>query len=140
LAAREAGVATVSVYVRPGTDGDENAQAVDRVAEPIVENDQCQALTDAQRAKGIQQAHVITTIFGQPVKHRDMGRQAWIQASIAAAVPADYSDMLALLTETVASNDGSRPTNDVEHVTGVPPTSFADFVRRTTHQFGRAQK
>jgi hypothetical protein len=43
--------------------------------------------------------------------------------------------MLALLTETVASDHYSRPTDDVEHVTGIPATNFADFVRRTDQQF-----
>ena len=41
--------------MRHVTDGDEQAQAVERVAEQIVENDQRQALTDAQRVRGIQQ-------------------------------------------------------------------------------------
>ena len=85
-------------------------------------------------------AHLITTITGQPVKHHDIDRQAWIQASVAAGVPADYSDMLALLTETVASGHGSRPNNDVEKVTGVPATSFANFVRRTSHQWTAAHQ
>ena len=56
LAAREAGLSTVPVYVRPASDdGDEKAQVAQRVAEQIVENDQRRALTDAQRARGIQQ-------------------------------------------------------------------------------------
>ena len=57
LAARECGLATIPVYVRRVTDGegDEKAQAVERVAEQIVENDQRQALADAQRVRGIQQ-------------------------------------------------------------------------------------
>jgi ParB family chromosome partitioning protein len=55
LAAREAGLATVPVYVRAATGGDENAQLVERVAEQIVENDHRSDLTDAQRARGIQQ-------------------------------------------------------------------------------------
>jgi hypothetical protein len=38
--------------------------------------------------------------------------------------------MLRFLTETVASGAGSTPNNDVEKVTGAPPTSFADFARR----------
>jgi uncharacterized protein YbjT (DUF2867 family) len=83
-------------------------------------------------------AHVISTITGRPVKHRDIDRKAWIQASIAAGLPADYSAMLALLTETVASGQGSQPNNDVERVTGVPATSFADFAQRTAQQFAAA--
>jgi hypothetical protein len=33
-------------------------------------------------------------------------------------LPADYGDMLPLVTETFAFGHGSRPTDDVEHVTG----------------------
>ena len=55
LAARQAGLATVPVYVRPASEGDEKAQVVERVSQQIVENDQRKALTDAQRVKGIQQ-------------------------------------------------------------------------------------
>jgi hypothetical protein len=40
-------------------------------------------------------AHATITISGQPVKHRDVDGLAWIQATIAAGVPADYGDMLA---------------------------------------------
>lgn len=55
LAAREAGLSVVPVYVRTPNAGDEKAQLVERVAEQIVENDQRRELTNVQRAKGIQQ-------------------------------------------------------------------------------------
>jgi ParB family chromosome partitioning protein len=55
LAAREAGLPTVPVYVRAATAADENSQLIERVAEQIVENDHRSDLTDAQRARGIQQ-------------------------------------------------------------------------------------
>jgi hypothetical protein len=48
-----------------------------------------------------------------------------------AAVADEYSEMLRMLTETVAPGHGSRPNSDVLRVTGVPPISFADFARRT---------
>ncbi|HEY3691530.1 MAG TPA: hypothetical protein VGL46_14755 [Pseudonocardiaceae bacterium] len=80
-------------------------------------------------------AHAITTITGQPVKHQDTDRETWVQSSIAAGVPADYTDMLRLLTETIAAGHGSRPNTAVESVTGAPPTSFADFVRHSTNHW-----
>jgi ParB family transcriptional regulator, chromosome partitioning protein len=55
LAAREAGLSTVPVYVRPASAGDERAQLVERVSEQIVENDQRRQITDAQRVRGIRQ-------------------------------------------------------------------------------------
>jgi uncharacterized protein YbjT (DUF2867 family) len=76
-------------------------------------------------------ADVITDVIGQPAKHNDTDRNAWIDATLAAGVPAAYGEMLRMLTETVASGHGSRPNNDVQSVTGAPPISFADFARRT---------
>jgi uncharacterized protein YbjT (DUF2867 family) len=111
------------------------AVAAATLADPEAHAGAQYALTGPEAMTVADAAHVITTITGRPVKHRDIDRQTWIQASIAAGIPADYSGMLALLTETVASGHGSRPTNDVERVTGASPTSFADFVRRTAHQF-----
>lgn len=56
LAAREAGLASVPVYVRTATAGeDDKAQLVERVSEQIVENDQRAQLTELQRTRGIQQ-------------------------------------------------------------------------------------
>jgi ParB family chromosome partitioning protein len=55
LAAREAGLSSVPVYVRPLVGGDNTAHLLDRVSEQIVENDQRRTLSDAQRARGIQQ-------------------------------------------------------------------------------------
>jgi uncharacterized protein YbjT (DUF2867 family) len=66
------------------------------------------------------------------------GAEAFVDADDIAAVaaatlasPAAYSEVLRVLAETVASGDGSRPNNDVENVTRRPPSSFADFARRT---------
>jgi ParB family chromosome partitioning protein len=55
LVAREAGLSTVPVYVRPASVSDERAQLVERVSEQIVENDQRRQITDAHRVRGIQQ-------------------------------------------------------------------------------------
>ena len=68
---------------------------------------------------------------GRPVRHVDIDRRAWVDSVIASGVPAEYGEMLQMLTETIASGRGSRPNDDVETVTGAPPTSFTDFARRT---------
>lgn len=52
LAARQAGLATVPVYLRTLATGD---QTVERVSQQIVENDHRDDLIDADRARGIQQ-------------------------------------------------------------------------------------
>jgi uncharacterized protein YbjT (DUF2867 family) len=85
-----------------------------------------EALTVADVAK------VIGDVLGRPVKHNDIDREAWISGAVASGfVPAEYGEMLRWLTGTIASGDGSRPTEDVRKVTGVPPTSVADFAKRS---------
>ena len=82
-------------------------------------------------------ADIIADVTGQPTKHNDIDRQAWVDGTVAAGVPADYGQTLRTLTETVASGHGSRPNRDVQNVTRVPPASFADFARRTAHAWAR---
>jgi hypothetical protein len=50
---------------------------------------------------------------------------------IASGVPAEYGEMLQILTESIACGRGSRPNGDVEKVTGAPPRNFTDFAERT---------
>ena len=73
-------------------------------------------------------------MLGRSVKHNDIDRETWISGAVAAGlVPAAYGEMLRWLTRTVESGNGSRPTDDVLNVTGVPPTTFAEFARRSAH-------
>lgn len=55
LAAREAGLTSVPVYVMPHAAVDSTDETVQRVIHQIVTNDHVHGLTDAQRARGIQQ-------------------------------------------------------------------------------------
>ncbi len=82
-------------------------------------------------------ADVIAGVTGQPAKHNDIDRDAWIDGSVAAGVPVEYGEMLRMLTETIASGHGARPNDDVQNVTGVPPISFADFARRTAQAWAQ---
>jgi ParB family transcriptional regulator, chromosome partitioning protein len=55
LAAREVGLATVPVFVLASSAADASEETIERIEHQIVTNDQKQDLTDAQRARGIQQ-------------------------------------------------------------------------------------
>jgi ParB family chromosome partitioning protein len=55
MAARKAGLSTVPVYVLAATAADTAAETIDRIVHQIVTNDQKQDLSNAQRARGIQQ-------------------------------------------------------------------------------------
>ena len=84
-----------------------------------------EALTIAEAAK------IISDTSGQVIDYHDIDRDAWIAGAVAGGVPAEYGAVLSALTETIASGHGSRPSNDIEKATGAPPTTFADFARRT---------
>jgi hypothetical protein len=85
-------------------------------------------------------ADVIADVIGQQAKHNDTDRNAWIEGTVAAGVPAAYGEMLRTLTETIASGHGSRPNNDAYNVTGRPPISFADFARRTAQAWAQKNR
>lgn len=55
LAARELGLTTVPVYVLPSSAADASEETIERIVHQIVTNDQVKAITEAQRARGIQQ-------------------------------------------------------------------------------------
>ncbi|MFE3260374.1 NAD(P)H-binding protein [Nocardia sp. NPDC059091] len=76
-------------------------------------------------------AAIISRVSGTTVTHLDIDRDEWIAAAIAGGIPDEYASVLRMLTETIASGHGSRPTGDVEKVTGSAPTDFTDFAHRT---------
>jgi uncharacterized protein YbjT (DUF2867 family) len=88
------------------------------------------ALTGPQALTFDDVAAIIAAVSGRPVGYKDIDQDAWISGAIAAGVPADYAVMLRWLTGAIIGGDGSRPTGDVETVTGRPPASFEAFARR----------
>ena len=55
VAACKVGLTTVPVYILAATAADTAAETIDRIVHQIVTNDQKRDLSDAQRARGIQQ-------------------------------------------------------------------------------------
>jgi uncharacterized protein YbjT (DUF2867 family) len=112
--------------------GDIAAVATETLANPEAHAGAQYAPTGPEALTVADVATIIGEVLGRPVRHNDVDREAWISGAVAAGlVPAAYGDMLRWLTGTVASGNGSRPTDDVRKVTGVPPTTFAEFARRT---------
>ena len=86
--------------------------------------DQVSAFLDQAEAVG---ARHVTYLL----EYTDIDRGEWVAGAVAGGVPAEYGAVLSVLTETIASGRGSRPSNDIEKAASVPPASFADFARRT---------
>ena len=98
---REVGLATVPVYVVPASAGDEAAEAVERIVHQIVTNDQKADLTDAQRARGIQQMIDVGLSVSKVAKKlsvsRDTVKAATAAAGSTAAMDALNSEQLSLV-------------------------------------------
>jgi uncharacterized protein YbjT (DUF2867 family) len=107
------------------------AVGAETLASPDAHAGAAYALTGPKAITVSAAAEIIADVTGKPMKHSDIDRDLWIQGVVAAGVPAGYGEMLRTLTETMASGMGSRPNDNVEKLTGVPPTRFADFARRT---------
>jgi uncharacterized protein YbjT (DUF2867 family) len=107
------------------------AVAAATLADPAAHAGAQYAPTGPEALTVAEAAALIGDAIGQPVRHVDIDRDAWVDGMLALGVPAEYGAMLRLLSETVASGRGSQPNGDVQQVTGTPAISFADFARRT---------
>jgi ParB family chromosome partitioning protein len=105
LAAREAGLASVPVYVLPYSAADASQDAVDRIVHQIVTNDQKHDLTDAQRARGIQQmidaGMSVTKVAKKLSVHKNTVKAAEVAAKSSTAMDILASGQLSL-TEAAA--------------------------------------
>jgi uncharacterized protein YbjT (DUF2867 family) len=112
--------------------GDIAAVAAETLANPEVHAGAQYAPTGPEALTVADVATILGEVIGQPVRHNDIDREAWISGAVTAGfVPTAFGEMLRWITGTVASGNGSRPTDDVQKVTGARPTSFADFARRS---------
>ncbi len=107
------------------------AVAAATLADPDAHAGAQYALTGPEALTLADAATIISQVTGQTIAHVDLDRDEWVAGAVADGVPAEYGAVLRMLTETIASGHGSRPNSDVEKATGVAPTSFADFARRT---------
>jgi ParB family chromosome partitioning protein len=143
LAAREAGLTSVPVYIRLAGDGDDKAQLVERVSEQIVENDQRRELTGAQRAKGIQQmldAGVSVTKVARSLSvPKDTVKAAGAVGNSQAAMEALASDQLSLAEAAVLAEFDDMP-EALEQLVRVAGTgSFNYTVERLRNQQASAR-
>jgi ParB family chromosome partitioning protein len=118
LGAREVGLTSVPVYVLPANASDETAEAVERIVHQIVTNDQKADLTDAQRARGIQQMIDAGLSSSKVAKRLSMSRDtvkaATTAAGSAAAMDALNSGQLSLI-EAAALTEFEDAGPDVLH-------------------------
>ena len=146
LAARDAGLPTVPVYVRVASEGDDAAQLVERVSEQIVENDQRRELTTSQRAKGIQQmldAGVSVTKVSKALSvDKSTVKAAGTAGKSQAAMEALASNQMSL-TEAAALAEFDDMPNALEtlvRVAGTPSFNYAVERLRNEQASAKAER
>ncbi|WP_276823297.1 ParB/RepB/Spo0J family partition protein [Mycolicibacterium mageritense] len=129
LAAREVGLSSVPVFVLPSTAADASEETVDRIVHQIVTNDQKTDLTDAQRARGIQQmldAGVSVTKVAKKLSvGKDTVKAAGAAAQSSAAMDALNDGQLSL-TEAAALAEFADMPGAVKRLTAVAGTGRFD--------------
>jgi ParB family chromosome partitioning protein len=131
LAAREAGLTSVPVYVRPLAEGDDTTRLVGRVTEQIVENAHRDDVTEAERAHGIQQlldAGVSVTKVAKKlsVKKDTVKAVETVGKSDAAKAALDTGQLS--LTEAAALTEFENLPGALDRLTSAAGTSRFDHV------------
>ncbi|MFJ3307267.1 NmrA family NAD(P)-binding protein [Streptomyces sp. NPDC086549] len=109
------------------------AVAAKTLMDPVAHAGTTYTLTGPQALTFREAADTIASVSGRPVFYHDIDQEAWINGALAAGAPADYAVMLHWLTSAIISANGSKPTDDIETVTGRPPTAFREFAERSAH-------
>ena len=107
------------------------AVAAATLAQPAQHAGRAYAPTGPQALTFKEAAALLSGATGRQISYRDVARDAWIAEMIQAGVPAEYGEVLRMLTETIASGRGAPTNGDVLAATGVEPTRFADFAAQT---------
>ncbi|MCO5978730.1 NmrA family NAD(P)-binding protein [Ideonella oryzae] len=107
------------------------AVAAETLAHPERHTGRAYAPTGPEALTFEEAARQLSVAAGRRITYRDMDREAWITAMVQAGVPAEYGEVLRMLTETVAAGRGARPNDDVQQVTSRSPIRFADFAAET---------
>ena len=127
MAARKAGLSTVPVYVLAATAADTAAETIDRIVHQIVTNDQKQDLSNAQRARGIQQM-IDAGLTAQKVAKKlsvakDTVKAAEAAAKSRVALEALESQQITLTEAAVLTEfeqDGAEAVDRLVAVAGTP--------------------
>ncbi|WP_396932602.1 ParB/RepB/Spo0J family partition protein [Mycolicibacterium sp.] len=130
LAARELGLASVPVYVLPSSAADASEETIERIVHQIVTNDQVKAITEAQRARGIQQmlnAGVSQTKVAKKLSvKRDTVKAAAAAGKSSAAMSALDTGQLSL-EEAAALSEFDGDADAIEKLIAVAGTTRFAF-------------
>jgi ParB family transcriptional regulator, chromosome partitioning protein len=127
IAARKVGLSTVPVYVLAATAADTDAETIDRIVHQIVTNDQKRDLSDAQRARGIQQMIDAGLSVAKVAKRlsvaKDTVKAAETAAKSSVALEALESRQISLTEAAVLTEfeqDGSEAVERLVAAAGTP--------------------
>ena len=108
------------------------AVAVRALTDPVAPNTDL-LLTGPQALSYAEVAATLTEAMGRPVRHERLTFEEMRDRLTAEGVPPEFAAMLAGLDRSIAEGAEDRVTDTVEAMTGHPPRSFAEHVRREMH-------
>ena len=127
MAARNIGLSTVPVYVLPATAADTAAETIDRIVHQMVTNDHERDLTDAQRARAIQQmidaGLSVTKVAKKLSVGKDTVKAAQTAATSSVALEALEGGQISLSEAAVLTefeHDGAEPLDRLVAAAGTP--------------------
>jgi ParB family chromosome partitioning protein len=143
LAAREVGLPSVPVYVLPPIAADASQETIDRIVHQIVTNDQKQDLTDAQRARGIQQmidgGMSLTRVAKRLSVAKDAVKAAHTAAQSSTAMDALASGQLSLTEAAAITEFEDMPGAVVRLMSAAGSRSFDHTVAQLREERASAE-
>ena len=144
LGAQNVGLPTVPVYVLRANASDEAAETIDRIVHQIVTNDQKRDLTDAQRARGIQQmidaGLTVTKVARKLSVAKDIVKAAETAAQSSAALEALDCGQISLTEAAVLTEfDQDGPDVLARLVAAAGTTQFEHVVSQLRTERASAQ-
>jgi uncharacterized protein YbjT (DUF2867 family) len=88
------------------------------------------AVTGPEAMTHAEAAATITEAAGRPIAHHDIPIEAFLENVQQYGIPADYAAMMAHFLTAIREGRMATVSDDVEQVTGRPPTRFADYARQ----------
>lgn len=141
-------------FLRPGVDAGQLVAPAGDGAEPFIDADDIAAvvvaaLTDPERHAAAaydlsgpraltfaEIAEALTEALGREVTYVDPGEAAWIEGSVEAGMPRDYTELLAFLFSLIRDHHDAHLSDGVQRALGREPGSFEAWLDREAGALG----
>lgn len=90
-------------------------------------------LSGEQSLSYVDVARIMTDVLGRPITYARPTERDYLAHLVEQGKPADYVAVQRMIYRVVRMNVSARPNRSIRRLTGLPATTFADFVRHHQH-------